>query len=71
MTSTPPPPILVGCKTAGQMLGISEVTTYRMVKDGTLPSVRVGRRILIRVADLEAFAGGLPHSVTPNEGPAA
>jgi excisionase family DNA binding protein len=32
---------------AGQRLGISRATAYRAVKDGDLPSIRIGRRLVV------------------------
>ncbi|MFD0685903.1 helix-turn-helix domain-containing protein [Actinomadura fibrosa] len=44
---------------AGEALGgISRTTTYGLIKSGELPSVRIGRRRFVAVADLEAFVEG-------------
>ncbi|HEX7513971.1 MAG TPA: helix-turn-helix domain-containing protein [archaeon] len=32
---------------AARLIGISRSTTYRLVEDGELPAIRVGRRVLI------------------------
>jgi excisionase family DNA binding protein len=32
---------------AARLLGISRTTAYRLVRDGELPAIRVGRRVLI------------------------
>jgi excisionase family DNA binding protein len=53
-------PILVGLSRAAKLLDLSESTIERMIADGHLPTVRVGSRVLIRRADLEAWAEGLP-----------
>jgi excisionase family DNA binding protein len=42
---------------AAQALGISRAKLYLLLDDGTIPSVKLGRRRLIRVADLEAVLG--------------
>lgn len=38
---------------AAKMLGISRNTAYAAIKDGDLPVIRLGRRVLIPVAALE------------------
>jgi excisionase family DNA binding protein len=38
-----------------QQLGISQRTTWTLVHDGQLPSLKVGRRILIPAAGLAAY----------------
>lgn len=35
------------------MLGISRTLAYRLIKDGKLPVIRLGKRILIPVSALE------------------
>jgi excisionase family DNA binding protein len=47
--------------TGARRLGISKNAAYRALKNGEIPSVRIGRRILIPVSALEDFlrrAGG-------------
>jgi excisionase family DNA binding protein len=55
----PPPqaasPLAVGSKAAAQRLGISERLLWTLGRSGELPHVRIGKRKLFRVADLEAF----------------
>lgn len=41
---------------AAQALGISERSIYNRIYDGTLPTVRVGRRVLIPAAALRQVA---------------
>jgi excisionase family DNA binding protein len=40
-------PRAVGLKQAGLLLGVSQHTVRKHVKLGTIPSVRVGRRVLV------------------------
>ena len=54
---------------AATKLGISRGLCYRLLANGTLPAVRLGRRLVIPVAALEALlkgstAGGEPHAET-------
>ena len=58
-------PILVSVQRAARLIDLSESTVERMVADGHLPVVRVGARVLIRRADLEAWAEGLPVREVP------
>lgn len=57
-THTPPTtqPNLMSREAACQFLGITHPTLRRMVIRGTIASVHVGRRVMFRRADLEAFA---------------
>ena len=41
-------PLAVGLKQAAFLLGVRESTVRKHVRLGTIPSVRVGRRILVR-----------------------
>lgn len=41
-------------------LRVSASTVERLVREGTLPTVKVGRRRLVRPADLEAYVNSLP-----------
>lgn len=53
-----------GCATmtvteAAHVLGISRSTAYELVRRGTLPSLRLGRRIVIPTHALDALLGRL------------
>jgi len=56
------PPLLVGVREAARVLGLGRDTAYQLVREGRLRAVRVGRRVLVPRAELEAFiareAGG-------------
>ncbi|MGZ4916761.1 MAG: helix-turn-helix domain-containing protein, partial [Halobacteriota archaeon] len=32
---------------AARLMGVSRTTAYRMVRDGDLPAIKVGRRVLV------------------------
>ncbi len=51
-------PSLVGDEVAAHMLGVSPRTVRRLRSTGALPAVPIGRRKMIRVADIEAFVKG-------------
>jgi excisionase family DNA binding protein len=40
------------------MLGISSATAWKRVKDGSIPSIRLGGRVLVPLARLEALLAG-------------
>ena len=40
---------------AAKMLGISRTKAYELVKQGVIPSMKIGEVKRIRIADLEAF----------------
>jgi excisionase family DNA binding protein len=46
---------LLSVEEAAQRLGLSLWTVYRLARDGSLGSVRIGRRRLFAEQDLEAF----------------
>jgi excisionase family DNA binding protein len=45
--------LTVGVPEAGRMLGISRSLAYELVARGELPSVRLGRRIVIPIRAIE------------------
>jgi excisionase family DNA binding protein len=50
-------PVLVPVwPTAGRMLGLGRSTIFRLCREGQIASVRVGRRRLVPVKELHAFA---------------
>jgi excisionase family DNA binding protein len=42
---------------AGRMLGLGRNATYEAVKAGTIPSIRIGRRLLVPKAALDRMLG--------------
>ena len=54
-TRAAPPPLCVTPAEAAQQLHIGRTQMYRMLKNGEVPSVRVGRKILIPIKELEAW----------------
>lgn len=56
------PPLLTVPQTA-ELLGISRSAAYRAVARGEIPSVRIGRRLLVPTAKLYAMLGWLPEPV--------
>ena len=51
---------------AARLLGVSRMTAYSAVREGTIPSLRIGRRVLVPRAELDRLlAGGDPQHETP------
>ncbi|MFC1902670.1 helix-turn-helix domain-containing protein [Chloroflexota bacterium] len=50
--------LAISVNSAGKMLGLSRGSAYEAVKNGTLPSIRVGRRILVPIATLQRLLNG-------------
>lgn len=47
-------PLAVTVEKAGQMLGISRNLAYQLVKEGKIPTIKVGkRRLLVPLVELE------------------
>jgi excisionase family DNA binding protein len=53
---------------AAQLLGISRSFAYEAVQRGEIPSMRIGRRILVPKAAMTRFVSGNPESSTPSQG---
>ena len=47
-------PMLTPAKEAAHLLNVSQVAFYRKVKNGELPSYRLGRKILINIDEVLA-----------------
>lgn len=57
----PPEPLLIDGKAAAQMLGMSERKLHELMRDGVVPSRKVGRLRLYSPAELRAWiAAGCP-----------
>jgi excisionase family DNA binding protein len=48
-------PLLLSVRDASRALGLGRDATYRLVREGRLRSVRVGRRSLVPRSELESF----------------
>jgi excisionase family DNA binding protein len=51
------PPLLVAVPDAARLLGIGPTFAWELVRAGTIPSVKLGRRVLIPRTALEHLAG--------------
>lgn len=52
-------PLNVTPTTAGHLLGIGRTTVHELIKDGTLESVWLGNRRLVRYASVRAYSESL------------
>lgn len=59
-------PIARNRKQAAEYLGISVQTIDHLREAGHLPSRRIGRRVLIRTADLDALIAAEPEEKAPD-----
>ena len=53
--STPTPGPLLTVAEVAEVLRVSNMTVYRLIKAGDLPALRVGKNYRIREADLTTF----------------
>lgn len=49
--------ILASITDAQRALGVGRTTAYRLIEEGKLETVKIGRRTLIRVSSILAIAG--------------
>lgn len=55
-----------------ELLRVSSMTVYRLIKAGDLPAVRVGRSFRVRDVDVEAYLGSrFTQHGTPGGAPGA
>ena len=54
-TLAAPQPLVVDVPTAAHMLAVHADTIRREISRGRLKACRLGRRVLVRVAELEAY----------------
>lgn len=64
-------PLLLSLEQAAENLAISRAKIKLLVADGTIPSVKVGRRRLITAAALERYVASLEEEYPPATGTGA
>ena len=52
-------PLLLNVTQVAAMMGVSDRTIWRRIREGALPAVRLGGRVLVKREDLEAFVDRL------------
>jgi len=58
---------VVSIREAAQLCSVSEITIRRLIRGGTLPRVRVGRRVLVRIEDLRRLLEPVDKPATVQE----
>ena len=58
-------PLTLTVEQAAKLLGIGRSTAYELVHTGDIPSLRLGRRIVVPIARLNDLLGSTP--VSPGE----
>jgi excisionase family DNA binding protein len=53
-------PATMTISAAAELIGVSRSAGYRAVAAGEIPSIRIGRRLLVPTAKLYALLGWLP-----------
>jgi excisionase family DNA binding protein len=56
---------------AGEALGLGKSTIYRLIADGTIPSIRINKTIRVPVAGLRAWAASMVEATTAPSIPAS
>lgn len=51
-------PIALTVRDTTKVTGFGKTTTYKLISEGKLTSVKVGRRTLVTVASIKALIGG-------------
>ncbi|MGH9000823.1 MAG: helix-turn-helix domain-containing protein [Acidimicrobiia bacterium] len=47
-----------------ELMRVSNMTVYRLIKAGELPAIRVGKNFRIRRTDVEGYLGGRSYGPT-------
>jgi excisionase family DNA binding protein len=55
-----PERLAVSIETAARMIGCRRTTAYKLIRNGQLPTITLGRRRLVRVEDLRLYVAALP-----------
>ena len=66
-TPEPPARLTYTVRETSQALGLPEWTIYQYCRSKALPSVRVGRRILVPIAALDTFLADIATSNEPGQ----
>ena len=49
---------LLMVREVAELMRVSNMTVYRLIKAGDLPAIRVGKNFRIRRSDVESYLGG-------------
>jgi excisionase family DNA binding protein len=56
--------LILGIQEAGELLGLTEKATRARIERGEIPARRLGGRIVVLRAELEAYVAALPRVVS-------
>jgi excisionase family DNA binding protein len=56
-TTQPPTPLLVSVKEARRLIGVGNTRIYDLINAGTLETIRIGKRRMIRYSSLQKLVG--------------
>lgn len=65
--STDLPRLTMSAEEVAAMLGLSRAKVYEAIQTGQLPSVRIGRRVLVPTRRLEQLLDGAPATLADDE----
>ena len=68
MTVNEPERLTVSVEEAAIRLGIGRALAYQLARLGELPSLRLGRRLLVSREGLERMVASAPHSAARSDG---
>lgn len=54
-------PVVYTVEEAGRLLRLSRGTAYEAARNGTIPTIKCGRRVLVPRVQLEAMLAGKPN----------
>jgi excisionase family DNA binding protein len=61
-------PLLLTANEVGEALRLSRAMAYRLLRDGTIPTVRVGRSVRVSSERLRAWVRERDAGAAPNQG---
>lgn len=67
MATTSTQPRTVSVEDAARILGIGRSLAYQLANDGQIPTLRLGRRLLVPRARLDALLGETPNAAAARE----
>jgi excisionase family DNA binding protein len=68
-TGFPTDRLTISVPEAARLLGIARMTAYAAVRDGTLPALRIGRRLVIPRVALDRLLARAGRDDEPSEAP--
>lgn len=60
-------PFALTITSTAKATGLGKTTTYRLINEGQLTAVKIGRRTLVTVASIKALLEGQPNSTATSD----